>query len=350
MATQPTNLFAVPFANSGDRTIIPSASTTASEGAATLPTGFPLLTSTPPSKGGLPPNREDFNGILYMLSAFACFAQGGGVFSYQSTIDYDPPAIIWDSATSHWYYCVSANGPTAGVHAPSTSDSTYWKYFDLLPQPKTGKNTKVRLTASGTYTAPVTGAYLITLVGGGGGGGGASNDNATVKAMSGGGGGAGGRISFYKSLTAGTAYTYAIGAGGTAGIAGSSTADGGNGGTGGTTSMVVGSTTYSATGGGGGYGGGGSFALGGAGGWGKTGDPTYYRSPSGMSGSSLGNSGYAGASGAGGGNGGGTSAFASAGTSGVYGGGGSGGGYYSSVSYAGGAGGDGYIDIEYAAV
>ena len=82
---------------------------------------------------------------------------------------------------------------------------------------------------SGTFTAPYTGNYKITLKGGGGGGGGASTSNR----VSGSGGGEGGTIIFYTILTQGQSYSYVIGAGGSAGsngTSGSNVVNGGNGG------------------------------------------------------------------------------------------------------------------------
>lgn len=71
---------------------------------------------------------------------------------------------------------------------------------------------------SGSYTAPRTGVYRITLKGGGGGGGPARTDILTC----GGGGGEGGEIRFYITLTKNQSYPYVIGAGGTGGTNGTS--------------------------------------------------------------------------------------------------------------------------------
>lgn len=101
---------------------------------------------------------------------------------------------------------------------------------------------------SGTYTAPRTGWYCITLKGGGGGGGGAQTDRYAT----GGGGGEGGTIIFYATLTKGQSYAYTIGAGGAAGANGADNLSAINGDTGGTSTFVVGDVTYSVTGGEGG--------------------------------------------------------------------------------------------------
>lgn len=65
---------------------------------------------------------------------------------------------------------------------------------------------------SGSYTAPYTGVYRITLKAGGGGGGAAGDGYKS----GGGGGGEGGTVTFYKTLTKAQSYPYVIGAGGAA--------------------------------------------------------------------------------------------------------------------------------------
>lgn len=129
MATQPTNLFTTLFAADGDKTIIPTAST---EGRAGLDLGFPPATAIPLSTGGLAPRRTDFNGLFYMLSAFAFYQQSGGIFGYLETVDYDTPAFVYDATSSAYYFCKKSNGPgtTAGVQKPSEdTDRTYWELF-----------------------------------------------------------------------------------------------------------------------------------------------------------------------------------------------------------------------------
>ena len=69
---------------------------------------------------------------------------------------------------------------------------------------------------SGSYTAPRTGVYRITLKGGGGGGGGARTDNFCT----GSGGGEGGMLIFYTTLIKSQSYPYVIGAGGAGGTSG----------------------------------------------------------------------------------------------------------------------------------
>lgn len=101
---------------------------------------------------------------------------------------------------------------------------------------------------SGSYTAPRTGVYRITIKGGGGGGGGAQ----TTTARSGGGGGEGAINIFYEKLTKNASYTYAIGAGGAAGASSATLSDVTNGNSGGDSTITINGTTYKALGGSGG--------------------------------------------------------------------------------------------------
>ena len=123
MATQPL-LMSVPFANAGAKNTIPQNTTTL--GKASLVNGFPTETSMPIDDGGVPPQRADFNGMLYWLSTFAMFQQSGGKFSYDASINYDVPSIIYHNGDLWW--CLQTNGPATVVKTPG-SDANYWIKF-----------------------------------------------------------------------------------------------------------------------------------------------------------------------------------------------------------------------------
>lgn len=75
----------VPFANSGSKNTIPTNSQIGvTPGAASLTDGFPPLTFTPVSAGGIPPFGKDFNGILYRLSENTRWNNAGGFYKYDS--------------------------------------------------------------------------------------------------------------------------------------------------------------------------------------------------------------------------------------------------------------------------
>ena len=119
------------FANNGAKATIPNTTTTA--GRASLSQGFPTETSMPLAQGGVPPKREDFNGILNILSSYAMFQQAGGKFTYDARVDYTPPAIIFYGSDLWW--CVQANGASTLVVTPGTNTSYWIKLKDYLANP-----------------------------------------------------------------------------------------------------------------------------------------------------------------------------------------------------------------------
>jgi hypothetical protein len=179
------------------------------------------------------------------------------------------------------------------------------------------------ITTSGTYTAPATGLYKITVKGGGGAGG-----IPTDGYYSGGGGGEGGTTLAYANLTAGDSVTVSVGAGGT----GAGTpSDGGD------SSVTINGTTYTAGGGKKGN----DMCSGGEGGTG-----TIPGAPGGTGNRVLSTTADITTGGSGGGAGGGIGSFGAAPTSGVLGGGGAGMGR-GAVASESSAGGDGYVWFEY---
>ena len=57
---------------------------------ASLNDGFPAITMTPASLGGLPPRGADMNGILNWITSFMVWANGGGQFNFSSTYATSP--------------------------------------------------------------------------------------------------------------------------------------------------------------------------------------------------------------------------------------------------------------------
>ena len=123
MATQP-DFLPMAFAANGDKNTIPNTATSS----ASWDDGFPIITATPLGAGGVAPDRKDFNGIFNALSAQLVYMQTGGVWAYSATLDYDTPAIVFDSTDDNLYFCVGANGPSGTVIAPN-ADATgqYWQ-------------------------------------------------------------------------------------------------------------------------------------------------------------------------------------------------------------------------------
>lgn len=230
------------FADSGDKNSIPDSS--GDLGYASWREGFPAICSQPFSEGGVAPKRADFNGIFNALSAVALWYQQGGVFVYDNATNYEIGNIVIYSGEI--YVCKTANGPASALHSPA--DDTAESYWGRL-YPQNGTFDRVFFSqASGTYTAPRTGVYRITLKGGGGGGGGAQ----TTTGRSGGGGGEGAINIFYLTLTKNATYSYSIGAGGAGGASGVNYVDLTSGSAGGSTIFTIDNLNYVAFGGNGG--------------------------------------------------------------------------------------------------
>jgi hypothetical protein len=218
---------------------------------------------------------------------------------------------------------------TSGYITKDVTNLTYYRKKTDTP----AFNTRAEITTSGTWTAPVTGWYKITLKGGGGGGSGGNYTSAV--AIGGAGGGEGGTTIIYKSLSAGASASVTIGAGGSGGDT-SGTTPSANGTSGGNTTVSISGNSYTAGGGTGGK-------LSGEGGAGGTG------TIQGVPGQSRNQEYSATSSGcSGGGAGGAIGVTDAAGLPGQTGGGGAGGGArYNSNRKAGGSGGNGYVWFEY---
>ena len=74
---------AVPFANSGVKNAIPETAT--GSNLASLQEGFPTVTMTDVDYGGMPPQGQDMNGILFDVTTAIRYQQAGGLFPYDAT-------------------------------------------------------------------------------------------------------------------------------------------------------------------------------------------------------------------------------------------------------------------------
>ena len=84
-STDKPSKFSIPWANSGTKNTIPTASQIGiTAGKASLTDGFPPLTFTPVAAGGVPPAGADFNGILNQMTAAERWTMAGGGYPYDS--------------------------------------------------------------------------------------------------------------------------------------------------------------------------------------------------------------------------------------------------------------------------
>jgi hypothetical protein len=267
----------VPFANSGTKNTIPTASQIGvTPGAASYTDGFPPLTFTPLASGGVPPAGADFNGILNAITQAVRWQMAGGGYTYDSTFStavggYPKSALLANTAgTGYWFNTVdnnTVNPDTVGtgwvaLNTQTTNDARYAAIGGNAAQAFAVANASIAsqalaagqmqgqllatrtFTASGTYT-PTSGTkrVLILCVGGGGGGGGAQGGGAGTLSIGGGGGAGGWSITQWNSpatvgITIGAAGTSGA-AGGTTTVAGVANATGGSGGIVGATITTV---------------------------------------------------------------------------------------------------------------
>lgn len=86
-------------------------------GAASFNDGFPPLTMTPLSAGGIPPDGRDMNSVLNMISAWIRWYDAGGPIGFDSSFSgtvggYPAGAILSSNSTlgAFWFNQIDANG------------------------------------------------------------------------------------------------------------------------------------------------------------------------------------------------------------------------------------------------
>lgn len=129
--TQP-DLLPYEFASGGDKNTIP-ANNDGTSGYASIYQGFPKVTQTALSSGGIPPKRADFNGIFNLFSKFIMYLQNGGMYKYNATLDYQPPALVADTS-GNIFLCLKANGPSTDNGVKSTTNAEYWQNIGIATQ------------------------------------------------------------------------------------------------------------------------------------------------------------------------------------------------------------------------
>lgn len=154
---------AVPFGTNGPREAI-TATTPSGSNQASYDQGFPPITMTLKSAGGLPPKGQDMNQILFEQSSFNRYFAAGGGYVYDSTFStavggYPLSARIPNSTgTGFWFNTVEDNQTNP---ENSTSALTGW-----IPMGSYGVTALTGLTsASITLTTLQASKERITLAG-----------------------------------------------------------------------------------------------------------------------------------------------------------------------------------------
>lgn len=131
MSNYPSNKITSRFAKNGNKKVPPATAAQAGSGRASQLEGFKKINSTPLGQGGIPPFREDFNGIFYLFSQFLLWYQQGGIMKYDATLDYEVNNEIYYNGTK--YRCIQANGASTVVKAPT--DASYWEVINNVGDP-----------------------------------------------------------------------------------------------------------------------------------------------------------------------------------------------------------------------
>lgn len=118
----PQYLLSSRFCENGDKTIPPATVAQAGTGRFSQAEGWGEINSTPLAEGGLPPDRTDFNGVLYVLSQFALWQQQGGLMNWVSTLSYEPGNEVLHNGVK--FRCIQA---CTNVVPPNRA---YWKDLD----------------------------------------------------------------------------------------------------------------------------------------------------------------------------------------------------------------------------
>lgn len=130
MSKYPQTLLSCPIAQDGDRSAVPVTALEAGTGRLSQEEGWGRWNSLPIGEGGIPPKRDDFNSVLYLLSSFLVWYQQGGLMNYSATLDYEPGNEVLVGTVK--YRCIKANGPSSTVKPPTDqANSAYWSNQDV---------------------------------------------------------------------------------------------------------------------------------------------------------------------------------------------------------------------------
>lgn len=151
----------VPFADSGTKNVIPIPSQVPTNpGAASFTTGFPPATFLPLTAGGIPPDGNDFNGILNAITNNLRWSSAGGTYAYNAAFSaaiggYPKGAFISTAAYDGYWVSTVENNTTN----PDTGGAG-WRAVPLV-----GSNYALDTGTANTYTV-VYSPPIVTLTDG----------------------------------------------------------------------------------------------------------------------------------------------------------------------------------------
>src|SRR5574337_1214592 len=160
----------LPFAATGTKNTIPVPSQQGiTPGAASYTEGFPPLTFTPLSAGGVPPAGADFNGIFNALSAIQQWQSAGGLFKYDAAFStaiggYPAGAVLLNAFATGLWISTSVNNYTVAL-SPAPVHLTPGMVIGVgnFPATNTGASS---ITVNGLGIIPIAGNAGNNLQGG----------------------------------------------------------------------------------------------------------------------------------------------------------------------------------------
>jgi hypothetical protein len=134
--------------------------------------GFPILTMTNPTAGGVPPAGADFNGILNSITTFQCWANAGGQYPFNAslaaTIGGYPLGAVLQLNGGLGCVVSTVNGNTQDPNAAMTGWLPYGGAFpagQVLVGNGTGTVSSTGLTFSATAGLATTTASTVSANG-----------------------------------------------------------------------------------------------------------------------------------------------------------------------------------------
>lgn len=124
--TRPTNLTQA-FATSGAKNAIPDASSSPN---ASYTDGFPPVTMMPLSAGGVPPEGQDFNGILFDITSHTLWVDAGGQYQFDATLSTAiggyPIGMVLQNNAGTASYVSAVNNNTTDFNSTPSSIGVSW--------------------------------------------------------------------------------------------------------------------------------------------------------------------------------------------------------------------------------
>lgn len=108
----------------GDFTLPPLEPRLENSGRFSIKYGFGKETEKPITENGIPPYRDDFNGVFNALSQHIVWLQRGGVYNYSTAMDYEVGNEINHNGKK--WRCAKENGAGSSVIVPGTNKA-YWR-------------------------------------------------------------------------------------------------------------------------------------------------------------------------------------------------------------------------------